>query len=107
MPLLLAHDLGPFAWLPILAADAVSVLLAVAALVPAALGQFQRAVRMSLPAILVGIGITLFMAVLYVFSDDHSPDDLDSIWQVWLIFCGPPLFFGAAAILLAWLRRHR
>jgi hypothetical protein len=112
MHAILADSIGPgLFWIVILLAGIGCTVVALAALVPAALGRLRPAILMAAPAFAFSILTTIILVYFFCFAPDapqpdpeDAADDAKMFWQVWILFSGIPLALSLFVMLLALIR---
>jgi len=110
VPMILAEDIGGWLFAAlVLFGGFGAAFLAMTALIPAWKGHLALALTLSVPALILGLGVTVWLGYGFMTSNLHDPD-LD-VWQdhvlPWLLMAGPSLVTGALALAVLWRRRKR
>ncbi len=108
--MILAEDIGGWLFAALVLFGGLgAALLAMIALIPARKGHRALALTLSVPALILGLGVTIWLGYGFMTSNLHDPD-LD-LWQdhvlPWLLMAGPSLATSLLAFAFLWCRRKR
>ena len=114
MNIMLADDIdGGIFVIMILFVVAVTCLLALGALFPAARGNRMPALALSVPAFLAGILVTVWLAVGFISDRMHETQiepisiGLSYLVMPWLVMAGPPFATSLLAISVLWFKKNK
>ena len=108
--MILAEDIGGWLFAALVLFGGLgAAVLALGALIPAWKGKSALCLALSGPAVVLGIGVTVWLGYGFISSTMHDPelDIRQDLLLPWLLMAGPSTVTSVLALVVLWYARKR